>query len=374
MMGLKALLFVIFTIANFNTKNVRNMGAMFAHCSSLKSINISSFDTSNVTNMYGMFMGDRTTTFGELDFSSFNTSKVRNMSYLFENSTVTKDIDLSTLDTSNVISITGMFMYSKVENVNMNNLDFKNLEDMNYAFEYMEATSISLTDVQVLNIISMDYLFYNSKVNSSVDLSSFTETKIKKTNLMFFGYEGPEVILNGMDFSSVENIFRMFAEAKINRIDMRNIDTSNITNWNEAFYNCESYEVLFPNNFTTGENASLNETFLYSKIPKIDLHGLDTSKVTNMENLFDGTTASEIILSDKFTIDNIKSMHGIFRNTKGKTLDLTSIDITKIPKNEYFFDNSEFEKIYVKSESDAEWYRNNNAGMGLNSGEFVVKQ
>ena len=43
-------------ISNFDTKNVTNMGAMFASSSNIKVLDLSSFDTSSVDNFREMFM------------------------------------------------------------------------------------------------------------------------------------------------------------------------------------------------------------------------------------------------------------------------------------------------------------------------------
>ena len=70
-------------ITNFETSNVCNMSYMFAHCSSLKSLNISNnFNTNSVTNMEYMFNGAGGSG-RNYDFSNWDISKVTNMDGIF---------------------------------------------------------------------------------------------------------------------------------------------------------------------------------------------------------------------------------------------------------------------------------------------------
>ena len=70
-------------IENLKTEGVTNMQAMFGHCSSLQSLDLSSFNTASVTNIQSMFSG--CSSLQSLDLSSFNTASVTNMTYMFEN-------------------------------------------------------------------------------------------------------------------------------------------------------------------------------------------------------------------------------------------------------------------------------------------------
>ena len=58
------------------------MSYMFNDCSSLKELNLSSFNTNQVTNMSWMFSD--CSSLKELNLSSFNTNRVTNMSWMFD--------------------------------------------------------------------------------------------------------------------------------------------------------------------------------------------------------------------------------------------------------------------------------------------------
>ena len=57
------------------------MTYLFQQCTSLKKINVKNFDTSNVQRMFGMFSHLESVT--ELDLSSFDTRNVENFGSMF---------------------------------------------------------------------------------------------------------------------------------------------------------------------------------------------------------------------------------------------------------------------------------------------------
>ena len=69
-------------IENINTSEVMNTVAMFAGCTSLKSVDLSNFHISRVTNMADMFYSCSALT--SLDLSGFNTKNVKYMWAMFE--------------------------------------------------------------------------------------------------------------------------------------------------------------------------------------------------------------------------------------------------------------------------------------------------
>ena len=79
----------------------------FNNCTNLKEIeNLGNLDTSNVTTMTCMFMN---CTFTQLNLSSFDTSSVTQMASMFYGCSKLTDLDVSNFDTSNVTTMGMMF-------------------------------------------------------------------------------------------------------------------------------------------------------------------------------------------------------------------------------------------------------------------------
>ena len=95
-------------IENLKTEGVTNMQAMFGHCSSLQSLDLSSFNTASVTNMQSMFSG--CSSLQSLDLSSFNTASVTNRTYMFENCSNLENIYVGDGWSTQAVTI-GNFMF-----------------------------------------------------------------------------------------------------------------------------------------------------------------------------------------------------------------------------------------------------------------------
>ena len=80
-------------------------------------------------------------------------------------------------------------------------------------------------------------------------------------------------------------------------------------------------------------------TYNYSKASSIDLSNNDTSNITNMSNMFMGSSATSINLSDIDT-SNVTNMSGMFNRSQATTLDVSHFDTSKVTNMSGMFDNS----------------------------------
>ena len=93
---------------NTNTEGVTGMHGMFSGCNNLEYIDLSSFDTSNVTDISFMF-NDCQRLKEIKGMEKFNISKVITMRAIFQNCKEIEYINLSSIDTSNIIDMSFMF-------------------------------------------------------------------------------------------------------------------------------------------------------------------------------------------------------------------------------------------------------------------------
>jgi surface protein len=128
---------------NYDTSNVTSMWRMFAGGNSITELDVSDFDTSNVISMSGMFTawnfekvacGNRSITkiiFGEI----FNTSKVSSMSDMFSFQPLT-ELDLSGFDTSEVTNMWHMFIgCTKLTELNLCSFNTSKVTQMTRIFK-----------------------------------------------------------------------------------------------------------------------------------------------------------------------------------------------------------------------------------------------
>lgn len=119
----------------FHTDGCDDMYRMFSGCYSLKAIDLSSFDTSDVLTMQEMFRECGSIT--ELDLSGFDTSKVTNMNAMFSTCSEMRYIDLSGFDTSSLTNMGYMFSANRnLRNVNVSSFDTSKVTNMAGVFAW----------------------------------------------------------------------------------------------------------------------------------------------------------------------------------------------------------------------------------------------
>ena len=146
-----------------NDKPIVSMSGTF-YTSKATSINLSKLDTSNVIYMDSMFIVSHATT---LDLSNFDTSNVTDMHSMFASSQATT-IDLSSFNTSNVTKMTRMFQYSEATTLDLSSFDTSNVTYMDQMFN----------STKNLKTIYVSDKFKTDSVTTSTDM--FTDS----TNLI----------------------------------------------------------------------------------------------------------------------------------------------------------------------------------------------
>lgn len=255
---------------NIDFSDTTNMNYMFMNCSALTTIDFgSNFDTSNVTSMASMFQNCQA--LEDVDVSGFDTSNVTNMTFMFSRCKMLKSLDVSSFDTGNVVSMKDMFCNCDIlESINVSNFNTGNVTDMDGMFSHCPL----LTDINIENF-------------DTHNVESMCGT---------FGDIGMERIdISKWDTGKVKTMSSMFGDSKnLTYVDMGNLNLSSIINFQNMFYNCSSLKGVNWEN-TRLRTADLNrgETFKMdymfdscSSLESLDLSSWDTSKVTNMEQMF----------------------------------------------------------------------------------------
>ena len=111
----------------FDTANVTGFSFMFDECTGLKTLDVTNFNTSKAVDMAGMFSG--CWFLEKLDLSNFHTENVTDMSFMFCNCVKLTDLNISNFDTASVTDMTYMFYDTK----NLQNLDLSRFDVSNVA-------------------------------------------------------------------------------------------------------------------------------------------------------------------------------------------------------------------------------------------------
>ena len=148
------------------------------------------------------------------------------------------------------------------------------------------------------------------------------------------------VYLYCSDIESSENNNGIFNGTTHVRISVIACDTTNVTNMEDMFFNCNSLTKLDLKNFNTTNVTNMQSMFSNcSSLTKLDLNNFDTSKVTNMAYMFSKCSNLEELDISNFNTSNVEDMGSMFcKCSRLKKLDLTNFNTTKVTNLWYMFD------------------------------------
>ena len=287
-------------LSSFDTSKVTNMAGMFSG-SQIDNINLSNFDTSNVTSMASMFAGSRAQ---NVDVSNFNTPKLTNMAGMFSGCSNLTNLDLSSFDVSKVTSFGGLVSGSGVKNLNISNWNFDSVTSLSALFASVSnLETINLTNVNTSKITDMSAMFASCTNLKSVDLSSFDTSKVTSMASMFAG------------------------DSSLKKLDLSNFDVSKVTNFGGMFSGMSSLEELDISNWNFASTTSLSYFFSYglTKLEKINLKNVKTSEITDMSAMFNGCSNIKKLDLSSFDTSKVTNMSGMLGNmTKLEELDISN--------------------------------------------------
>jgi len=122
-------------------------------------------------------------------------------------------------------------------------------------------------------------------------------------------------------------------------IDFSKLDTSKVTNMSELFKD-SYFPDLILDDFNTSNVTNMSGMFQYSYFDSpLDLTVLDTSKVTDMSHMFDGSYFPDLVLDD-FNTSNVTNMSSMFKSSyfiTSTSLDVSNFDTKNVTDMSYMF-------------------------------------
>lgn len=107
-------------------------------------------------------------------------------SYLFTGLVNLMNVELEKLDVSQVTSMKGMFLSSKLSRFNLSNWDTSNVTDMSYMFNAVQSVrEIDLENWNTSNVKTMSYMFTNATFLQNIYLSQWDVSNVSDVSYMF---------------------------------------------------------------------------------------------------------------------------------------------------------------------------------------------
>ena len=136
--------------------------------------------------------------------------------------------------------------------------------------------------------------------------------------------------------------------------NLKNLNTSEVTNMFCMFYNCPKIQSLDLSNFNTENVTDMAKMFYWcNSLQSIDVSNFNTKNVTTMDNMFyNCTDLKAIYASGKFTTSNVTSSSDMFYNCTSLSGDITydenTIDKTYAKIDGGYFRDKAYNRPWVK--------------------------
>ena len=297
---------------------------------------------------------------GNLDMSIFDSRYVTNMSYMFSyinpqvNRTyATYNIDLSTLNTSKVTDMSGMFYDDSISSLDLSSFDTSNVENMSEMFYGMNIIStLDVSNFNTSKVKDMSYMFENVRKVTELDVSNFDTSNVENMSFMFDGFvsagsEDPYgdltnlIGIENFNTSKVKDMSYMFSDLALSSIDISHFDTSNVENMAYMFHNMINLTSLtFGNDFDTSKVTNMSGMFSRDRgFTSIDLSRFNTSNVTKMNSMFSGMSNLASLDLSNFDTSKVTDMSSMFSRLSSLTSFNFNLNTSSVEDMSYMFYN-----------------------------------
>lgn len=295
-------------------------------------IDMRGINTSRMKNAHHMFWTKEGLT-KHIDLSEFDTSNLEDVGYMFSTpyetvSTAQIDpIDFSHFNTSKVKIMTGMFAGSYLPSIDIRNFDTRNVVDMQYTFAGLKNVKhLDLHGFDVSKVNNIGAIFSGNPTLVSLNLANWQLDSIHAMDSLFAGMHALTGLnLTGFTTKNVTDMHHMFNECHaLTALDLSSFDTRNVTDMNNMFRDNYALKNLNLSSFNTSNVTNMKEMFRHDGvIYPLDVSTFDTRRVTNMDGMFYWTLMSPenaTLDISNFDTRSLTSALGMFNYTKAKTI------------------------------------------------------
>ena len=214
------------------------------------------------------------------------------------------------------------------------------------------------TSINDKPIVSMKFTFYNSKANN-IDLSSFDTSNVTTFENMFYNCSNIKSLdLRTFNTSNVVNFQYMFSgDYNIEKLLIDNFDFSKISNMNylssmfsgmNKLKSISAKKWKIPNEFIDALGCRYT-SLCSNSIDYIDVSNWDLSETKNIKGLFGHFYGKEIRGLNTWNTENVTNLYNLFGNaTNLKEIDLSAFNVSKVTNmSEMFLNDNNLNKIIV---------------------------
>ncbi len=352
-------------IQYLNTSEVTNMSNMFKLCYVLQSLDLSSFNTAHVTDMSYMFsfsLALKTILVGN-DWSVRKVTSSDNMflgcenlvggeGFGYNDNNANDQTNANTGDEGYLTSLEQCTPYAMLEDNpdgKTKTLVFRygNMRDGAMPLNEDYATPDWNNNASDITTVEFDPLFLYARPTTCYkwfyECTNLTEIKgieylntseVTDMNQMFTNCESIESLnLSSFNTAKVNDMYFMFAYCKaLKSLDLSRFNTEKVSDMSSMFYYCSAIESLDLSRFNTEKVSDMNSMFYYcSAIEVLDLSSFNTAAVSNMSRMFYNCSSLKSLDLSSFNTSEVTNMSEMFYCCSSlKSLDLSSFNTSEV--------------------------------------------
>ena len=266
-----------------------------------------------------------------------------------DNATLMQLIDMRGINTSRVKNMHHMFWTKDglTKHINLDEFDTSNVEDMGYMFstpyENNSTTAIDPIDFSrfdTRNLKIMPGMFAGSHL-PSIDIRNFNTSNVTNMEHLFNGLKKvTDLDLSGLDVKRVNNIGSLFARNPgLISLNLSNWQLDSVHDMSYMFTQLYDRKTLNLTGFTTKNVTDMHHMFTECHaLTTLDLSSFDTSKVTDMNNMFRDNFALKNLNLSSFNTSNVTNMKEMFRHDGViYPLDVSTFDTRRVTNMDGMF-------------------------------------
>ncbi|MBQ6252383.1 BspA family leucine-rich repeat surface protein [Ruminococcus sp.] len=157
-------------------------------------------------------------------------------------------------------------------------------------------------------------LFYSFRM-AEIDLRNADTSAVTDMSYMFDGCTSlGNFDLSGFDTSNVTSMNHMFGDCyRLTTLDLTKFDTSKVTDMSWMFYNCMKLTSLKTDSFDTSKVTDMSRMFFgCQKLYSVPTGNFDTSNVTDMSFMFGNCLLMDSFKLGSFDTSKVTNMSGMF--------------------------------------------------------------
>lgn len=222
-------------------------------------IQLRTLDTSRLTSLSGMFSNSE---IAAVDLTGLDTSNITDMSNMFYYANIPVLLGLKTLDYSKVTNASNMFSSASLASLDLSGINFASLQDASYMFCNVRTgdsniLTINLSNCRFPSITNAYEMFYDYNKKSHLILtgSTFISNGLNAGNMFQYRNEPNGLDLSGFEGVKINGCYSMFSDCVLGLTDFSVLDFSEMTSNDWVFQRCETPEIhlstRLPNDVTS---------------------------------------------------------------------------------------------------------------------------